>query len=364
MNIAIWNVILNGGGSGGVTPITDNVFITLSGTALSTTELAIVSGGTTIIMTLQGDTWHSTIGGNNAKTTALINGLSAPVFDTVKSGITYTAVTRNSDTVVTILLPALASYAITEIEKLIVTVPSTCFTAYAYDIVNFQQPTIFSEVDYQSLYRFDFTTNLRATKANSASPANGEAFTNMWNYTNKSQSIRLGNPSGANLYNSSLGLFESSSGQSHASFAIAAGSQEQVINGDFHVFAKFLYRTTGGKMFALCDTADNNDYLGCGGNNFVSSRINTSAFFDTACTAMGDNTEQLVDIVRSGTNVKTYINGVLSQDVTINSAALQMAKIGRAATNNRSGLKYWTFYNVAKTTTQAARIRTIIDSLT
>jgi hypothetical protein len=50
----------------------------LTGTlADGATEAQIVSGGETLIITLTNDTWDATIGDNNAKTTALINGIDS-----------------------------------------------------------------------------------------------------------------------------------------------------------------------------------------------------------------------------------------------------------------------------------------------
>ncbi|MCP4091521.1 MAG: hypothetical protein GY746_17295, partial [Gammaproteobacteria bacterium] len=93
----------------------------LSGTALtdSITESDIVTGGKTIILTLTGDTWVATVGADNAITDALIAGIDSAQSEgtgwdaEVKGNMVFGDVTRTSDTVVTIILAAEASYDIT-----------------------------------------------------------------------------------------------------------------------------------------------------------------------------------------------------------------------------------------------------------
>lgn len=98
-------------------------------------ESEIVTGGQTLVLTAANDTWVATVGADNAITTALIAGLdsdgAAPAgWDAVvKAGLTYADVTRTSDTVVTITLPAFASYVIPTSETITATVPATALTA-------------------------------------------------------------------------------------------------------------------------------------------------------------------------------------------------------------------------------------------
>ncbi len=115
----------------------------VSGTmvSLDTDESDIVAGGRTIILTLntgrlnpQSDTWHPDIGANNSRTTDLINGLTSSGAEAngwnnvVRAGLTFSDVVRTSATVVTITLPAFASYDITIDEAITATIPATALT--------------------------------------------------------------------------------------------------------------------------------------------------------------------------------------------------------------------------------------------
>ena len=97
----------------------------------STTEAAVVAGAETIVITLTNDTWDVTIGADNAKTTALINGIDSAQAEAtgwdavVKANMDFNDVTRSSDTVVTITLGAEPTYDITADETITVTVPAT-----------------------------------------------------------------------------------------------------------------------------------------------------------------------------------------------------------------------------------------------
>lgn len=110
----------------------------LSGTALaSMTEVEVVTGGETIIITLTGETWVATVGEDNAITTALIAGIDSAQSEAagwdavVKANMVYTDVVRTSNTVVTITLAAEATYAITANETITVTIPATALTGNA-----------------------------------------------------------------------------------------------------------------------------------------------------------------------------------------------------------------------------------------
>ena len=104
----------------------------LTGTVTpAATETEVVAGGKTLIITLTNDTWDPTVGADNAITTALINGIDSAQGEAagwdavVKAGLTFNEVTRTSATVVTITLPAFASYNITADETITVTVPAS-----------------------------------------------------------------------------------------------------------------------------------------------------------------------------------------------------------------------------------------------
>lgn len=107
------------------------ITVALSGTAISegVTEEQVVAGGETVVLDLIGDTFHPDLGGDNAVTTAFIAGITGDDeggngFDDEVT-LTHAAITRNSATQVTIVLPAAGSYAITEDETVSVVVPGS-----------------------------------------------------------------------------------------------------------------------------------------------------------------------------------------------------------------------------------------------
>lgn len=117
-----------------------NVSCDVAGTIVSaaTDEDDIVAGGKTIILTLntgrlppQSDIWHANIGSSSSQTTDLINGLTSSGAEAagwnavVRAGLTFADVTRDSDTQVTILLPAFALYDITATELITATIPAS-----------------------------------------------------------------------------------------------------------------------------------------------------------------------------------------------------------------------------------------------
>lgn len=104
---------------------------TLGGTITTADEDDIIAGGRTITLTLNADGWDSTLGAANAITTALIDGITSAQSEAagwnavVKAALTYEHVTRTSDFIATIELPACPGYAVTASETLTVTVPTS-----------------------------------------------------------------------------------------------------------------------------------------------------------------------------------------------------------------------------------------------
>lgn len=120
------------------------VTIAATGTALNDggiQENQVVTGSQTMILTLTGGVWHADIGTDNGRTDAL---LAAMVSDQAEAAgwaaqmlagdgtIDHTDVARTSDTVVTITLPATASYAITLSETVTISVPGIALADSAY----------------------------------------------------------------------------------------------------------------------------------------------------------------------------------------------------------------------------------------
>lgn len=103
-------------------------------TSATLTEALIVAGGESITLTVSNDTWVATVGDDNAITDALILGLDSDGAEAtgwdavVKAGLAHGDVTRDSDTQLTILLPAFASYDIAANETITATIPATALT--------------------------------------------------------------------------------------------------------------------------------------------------------------------------------------------------------------------------------------------
>lgn len=132
----------------------------------SITEADIVTGGNTIIITLTADEWVAAGANFDAQRQAIINGIDSDQAEAtgwdavVKAGLAVTAVVRTSNTVVTVTLPAFASYDITVQEVVTVTVPSTALLVNLIAVVGKPTFTIdllgvvgypFSEHDRPSL---------------------------------------------------------------------------------------------------------------------------------------------------------------------------------------------------------------------
>jgi len=109
----------------------------LTGTVTNDTEAEIVTGGSTIILTLTGDTFVASGSTFDAQRQNIINGIDSAQSEAtgwdavVKAGLAVTDVVRTSNTVVTVTLPAFATYNITATETITATVPSTALTGAA-----------------------------------------------------------------------------------------------------------------------------------------------------------------------------------------------------------------------------------------
>lgn len=132
-------------GSGGV--ITNGVLLeivsaALSGTALPTqTEVDVVNGGKTIIITLTGDTWVAGGAPFDAVRQDIIDGITSAQSELtgwnneVIANELVTSVVRTSNTVVTVTLSAALSYDITADETISVLVPSSALTTSGSSIL-------------------------------------------------------------------------------------------------------------------------------------------------------------------------------------------------------------------------------------
>jgi hypothetical protein len=128
---------------------------TISGTITSgVSETDIVTGGKTLLITLNNDTWIAAGTGpigSTANTQSLIDGIDSAQNEAtgwdavVKVGIETTDVVRTSNTVATITLDAEATYNITANETVTATIPAAVLTGAA-QIVATPTFTITAEV--------------------------------------------------------------------------------------------------------------------------------------------------------------------------------------------------------------------------
>lgn len=109
--------------------------VALTGTVTGTIdENDIVAGGNTIILTVTNDTWVASGATFDAIRQDIIDGIDSAQSEAtgwdavVKVGIAVTDVVRTSDTVVTITLPAFATYDITAQETITATVPASALS--------------------------------------------------------------------------------------------------------------------------------------------------------------------------------------------------------------------------------------------
>lgn len=107
----------------------------ITGTATaSITESSIRAGSKTVIITLTNDTWVASGATFDAQRQAIINGISAAASPAegwntkVRDALATSTVVRTSDTVVTVTVPATASYFIQATETITVTVPASALT--------------------------------------------------------------------------------------------------------------------------------------------------------------------------------------------------------------------------------------------
>ncbi len=115
--------------------------VALTGTVTDDQELDIRAGGSTIILTLADDSWVAAGAAFNAQRQNIINGLDSAQAEgngwdaVVQAGLAVSDVVRTSNTVVTVTLPAFASYDITAQETITATMPATALVQSAIPIV-------------------------------------------------------------------------------------------------------------------------------------------------------------------------------------------------------------------------------------
>ena len=104
--------------------------VTISGTATPAIgEYSIRAGTNTVIFDVQYDTWLNRLGNNNDTTTSFLNGITGNRdWGTVAAQLGFGDLARNSDTRVTLSLPAVSLYAISTNETVSSSIPAAAFT--------------------------------------------------------------------------------------------------------------------------------------------------------------------------------------------------------------------------------------------
>ncbi len=123
-----------------VTTIT-NGSVVLTGTAITALiESDVITGSKTVIATISDDTWLSTLGDDNAATTAFLLGLTSDRNGStewdiqVRNNLTFTMLTRTSATVATLILPASSGYEPNGNETITLTVDASAMTSTSSDV--------------------------------------------------------------------------------------------------------------------------------------------------------------------------------------------------------------------------------------
>jgi len=117
------------------------VSATLGGTVGNDAEADVVSGGSTITLTLTNDTWNAAGSAFDNERQAIINGLDSAESETtgwnaeVRDKEVVGAVVRTSDTVVTITLTAASSYDITTQETITMTIPASALVTSSSAVI-------------------------------------------------------------------------------------------------------------------------------------------------------------------------------------------------------------------------------------
>lgn len=107
-----------------ITPVSNQSAV-LAGAVLTATESDIVTGGKDLVITLQNDLWAQDIATNSAKRNALVAGITAETEPAIWAAVGASAtLVRNSDSVLTITLPAAPNYAIGSEQKINVVIPA------------------------------------------------------------------------------------------------------------------------------------------------------------------------------------------------------------------------------------------------
>jgi hypothetical protein len=147
-----------------------NCGLALSGTVTDDSEPDIRAGGSTIILTLTGDSWVAAGAPFDAERQNIIDGLTSAGAEAagwnavVQAGLAVTDVVRTSNTVVTVTLPAFAGYDIAATETITATVPASALVTSGVPVVaapTFDVTTVAGSVAVSGTVTDDSETNIR-----------------------------------------------------------------------------------------------------------------------------------------------------------------------------------------------------------
>lgn len=117
-------------------------------------ESEVVTGSKQIIVTLTNDTWAATLGADNAVTDAFIAGFDSDGAEaggwnaTVRdAALAFGDITRDSDTQVTVVLPAVGAYSIDSDETVTITLDASTLVTSGSDVTATPTFSITAEAD-------------------------------------------------------------------------------------------------------------------------------------------------------------------------------------------------------------------------
>ncbi|MEQ8547640.1 MAG: fibronectin type III domain-containing protein [Cyclobacteriaceae bacterium] len=222
-----------------------NTIAQLQGDLLEDNTESSVADGFDLIVTLKEppggdsllvDAFAATLGADNAITTAFITGLKAysSLLQSALSALTHTNITRDSDTQVTITVPAF-NYDVTADDEISLKIPATALQGGVALKCSNVLPILDQTSELLSLENwFDFRTNRYMYDVNELIVTDGEGINEVRSRvnTNRWMTGGLANPANWNQADKAMQM----DGVARYSWASEAGQVRQVFEGELHVF--------------------------------------------------------------------------------------------------------------------------------
>ncbi|MGW8247771.1 MAG: DUF2341 domain-containing protein, partial [Acidiferrobacterales bacterium] len=234
------------------------VSVALTGTVTNAVESNIVTGGSTIVLTLTGDTWAAAGAAFDAERQNIINGLTSAGAEAngwnnlVKSALAVTDVVRTSNTVVTITLPAVAGYDITADETITATVPASALALSSAAAV--ASPTF--SIKTTAVASIAATTN-----ANETGPVNGQFTVSLSNAVSSATTVNytvLGTSTataGGTDYTTLSGSVAIAAGVSTATIDVTGINDDAIVEGTETVVVQITSTNNALVTIGATDTA-------------------------------------------------------------------------------------------------------------